>query len=1132
MHPLTRILAKAVTAAVSALLFIGLVACPGITQETKPLKGVALVIGEQAYEAVPPLATAEHDARAMADVLGKLGLQTDIAINGKAQDLRRSLDNFIAKAQGTDVALIYYSGHAIEAGGTNYLLPADTDLNALEAADQSLVSVETLREKLRQKAKTIILLVDASRHSPFPRYAVVKHDARSAGESISTSGLGPPPAVPATAGETSELIGFAAEPRQAALDAPAGANSPYAAALIEHLGASRDHDFSQVMAMVSEEVYLSTGTRQRPWTQGSVKGVLNFGGQADQAGATGDEAALTHERRDLLLSIAAMPPDIKLAVENLARDQALPLDPLYGMLKELHVDMSVGRDQVDNQLNASAETLRKLLAERVASRRKDPELVRLAALADRAQEQGAIALAVRYRAKAGGRADDLDRVLDQRPNESPAERAELASIYADYGDTAILALDFHRAAEQYRKALEQIEGRSAIWAIVYRMSEADALYNYGRYKGDDEATKSAIALYQSVVKDASGGNNPVAWASAQSNLGDALQVLAARTGDAQFAASSVAAYEAALTQWTHERFPIEWANAQNSLAGALRSLGERETGTDNLTKAVAAYEAALSELRRDRTPRQWIEAQYGLGVALAVLGERQNDKGSLEKAIGTLETALGETKRERDPIAWGTIQYNMANALQTVGLIEKNPQKAQQAIATYEAALTELTRERVPEQWAKVQNSLGSALQTMGESENNIDTLKKAASAYQAALTVATRERAPLEWAAIQNNLGGLLQDIGEHESGTESLLSAASAYQAALSERTRSRAPLEWAATQNKLGDLYRVLGERAKNKEYYASAVASYESALAEWTRDKVPLQWAAAQHGVGAALAALAAYESDTANLTRAIAAYRAALQERTREKAPLDWAETQNGIGDAFLTIGTREPGTRPLNASINAYEAALSEWTKENMPEQWATTQYNLGVALEKLAERKQGTDPLARALNAFQAALEVRTLERNPLDWAMTQSDLGVTLRMLGERERSSQRMTRAVAALESALTVLTREQQSLDWARTQLNLGVVKFNIGKRKGDKPMLESGRSAIQAAWDVYKSTGSTQYDDYFTKSLKGFDDALAAFAPKPAPQVEADPGEPQPVPGDALPAPDDAQQNSAEQKAQP
>ena len=38
-----------------------------------------------------------------------------------------------------DVAILYYSGHGIEAGGENYLVPVDADVSALDAAADRLV---------------------------------------------------------------------------------------------------------------------------------------------------------------------------------------------------------------------------------------------------------------------------------------------------------------------------------------------------------------------------------------------------------------------------------------------------------------------------------------------------------------------------------------------------------------------------------------------------------------------------------------------------------------------------------------------------------------------------------------------------------------------------------------------------------------------------------------------------------------------------------------------------------------------------------------------------------------------------------------------------------------------------------
>src|SRR5262245_60595830 len=123
MQHLTHIVAKTVTTAFCALLLVIFAIGQGLAQTTPPANGVALVIGQSTYAAWPALPGAQSDARAIADILTKLGFQTETAIDSKAQDLRKLVDGLIEKAQGADVAFIYYSGHAIESGGINYLLP-------------------------------------------------------------------------------------------------------------------------------------------------------------------------------------------------------------------------------------------------------------------------------------------------------------------------------------------------------------------------------------------------------------------------------------------------------------------------------------------------------------------------------------------------------------------------------------------------------------------------------------------------------------------------------------------------------------------------------------------------------------------------------------------------------------------------------------------------------------------------------------------------------------------------------------------------------------------------------------------------------------------------------------------------
>ena len=62
-----------------------------------------------------------------------------------------------------------------------------------------------------------------------------------------------------------------------------GGNSPYAAALLRHLSAMKGAELSAVMRMVTEEVYLTTETRQRPWVNESLRRLLYLGVAPDRA---------------------------------------------------------------------------------------------------------------------------------------------------------------------------------------------------------------------------------------------------------------------------------------------------------------------------------------------------------------------------------------------------------------------------------------------------------------------------------------------------------------------------------------------------------------------------------------------------------------------------------------------------------------------------------------------------------------------------------------------------------------------------------------------------------------------------------------------------------------------------------
>src|SRR3569833_777522 len=93
-----------------------------------PLKGVALVIGESSYETLHTLDNPKRDARAMDDMLDTLGFKVDRVLDADANKQHKKQQSNNDETKGADVALIYYSGHGVEAGGQDYLVPTDTNL--------------------------------------------------------------------------------------------------------------------------------------------------------------------------------------------------------------------------------------------------------------------------------------------------------------------------------------------------------------------------------------------------------------------------------------------------------------------------------------------------------------------------------------------------------------------------------------------------------------------------------------------------------------------------------------------------------------------------------------------------------------------------------------------------------------------------------------------------------------------------------------------------------------------------------------------------------------------------------------------------------------------------------------------
>ncbi len=859
------------------LWLVLLVAPPARAEEARPLKGVALVIGQSAYRYLPALPNTGNDARAITQLLSGLGFEARSVADRDAVKLRRDLERFAEDAEGADVAVLYYSGHGIEAGGENYLLPVDANLDALADAGARLVSLTDTTERIRQSVPVAILFFDACRTNPFPQGMLLKPEASVPGVPIGASGLGIPkgatPIEDAPLGDTlGTVIGYAAEPGRAALDGAAGGTSPYAAALIRHLSAMKGAEFGTVMRMVTEEVYLKTQGRQRPWVNESLRRLLYFGAEAPEP--AGDDALITGERRQLLLTIAALPDAERRQVETIARDGGVPLDALYGVLRALgESQMPRDTEALEKLLRQQAEKLRTMMAERQALETDDPEIVRLAAAADRAVAEGAIAAARQFLDRAVARVVATQDAVDRTEAKLKAKRLADAAVYEKRGFASFMAFDYLAGARDYQTAFELAEKWDAEKAWRYKVSAASMLQQHGFNRGDLPRLRQSIDIYREAValtlrgteirnkwvytqnllgnalmelalreKSAAGFEeayaayraleeyplnsravDPVAWAAIQNNLGILFQEQGLREKGTAKLQQSAAAFRSALAARSRESDPLAWARTMNNLGNTLKFIGQREKNVATLRESLAALNAALEVRTREDYPVDWALTQHNVGLVLQALAEAIPDPSLYREAADAFRLALEETPRARFPVTWNQIHGMLVGTL-----IRLNDNGKEEVIITYRQALARTSRERDPVAWAAAQHNLGTALFPLGGSDPTTATLEEAVAAFAAALSALPRERDPLTWADAQYKLGRALHRLGRREEGTLRLEQAVKALREASRAQNADTMPFEWATTQAELGSTLKTLGQRRKSAADLEEAIACYQDAI----------------------------------------------------------------------------------------------------------------------------------------------------------------------------------------------------------------------------------------------------------------------------------------------------------------
>jgi len=166
-------------------------------------KRKALVIGNDLYRHVTRLDNARADARAMSQSLQTLGFNVTLALDQTERGLKETLRNFKSSVEGGDEVVVFYAGHGVQIGTTNYLLPVDiAGQNEEQVRDEAIQMQRILDDMQERRTGFLLMIVDACRDNPF----------KVAGRTLGGRGLAP------TTAATGQMVIFSAGTGQQALD--------------------------------------------------------------------------------------------------------------------------------------------------------------------------------------------------------------------------------------------------------------------------------------------------------------------------------------------------------------------------------------------------------------------------------------------------------------------------------------------------------------------------------------------------------------------------------------------------------------------------------------------------------------------------------------------------------------------------------------------------------------------------------------------------------------------------------------------------------------------------------------------------------------------------------------------------
>jgi formylglycine-generating enzyme required for sulfatase activity len=235
---------------------------------------VALVIGNGAY-AQAPIEDSVNGARQVADVLRQGGFTVFYLENARREEIQQGLAKFARALDRGGNGIVFYSGHAVQYQGRNYLVAIDTKITSPNDVRREAVDMDLFVDPLIvARGPGSVIILDASRANPWQALLPGGHRGLAAPEPVK-----------------SVSIVFSTSPDRIVSSEP-GAAGAFAEWLVQGLK-TPDISLNEVVSRTRTAIAHVNGRDQRVWQSEQASSDLVVISSAAPAAAKPADAAET-----------------------------------------------------------------------------------------------------------------------------------------------------------------------------------------------------------------------------------------------------------------------------------------------------------------------------------------------------------------------------------------------------------------------------------------------------------------------------------------------------------------------------------------------------------------------------------------------------------------------------------------------------------------------------------------------------------------------------------------------------------------------------------------------------------------------------------------------------------------------